>query len=122
MSAVNSEGRGDPAVLVATTLRGLFSCEKVWYNINFIGILSLDFPTMFSISEGALPGSLDSRLFFGMTGTSEDTVSFSLVPLTYLQFEAITGQQVTSIFSSVPFTASEGEILLLCHSLLTVFF
>ena len=77
---------------------------------------------MFSISEGALPGSLDSRLFFGMIGTSEDTVSFSLVPLTYQQFEAITGQQVASIFSSVPSPASEGEILLLCHSLLTVFF
>ena len=73
---------------------------------------------MFSISEGA-PGSL---LRFGMTGTSEDAVSFSLVPLTYQQFEAITGQQVANIFSSVPSPASEGEILLQCHSLLTVFF
>ena len=67
------------------------------------GDISVGFPTTFSIFEGE-----QAFLRYGITGTSEDEVIFSLVPLTYQQFENKTGQSVTSLFSSVPSPASEG--------------
>ena len=114
VSAVNSEGTGSPAFLQATTIRGLYGvnenymkCGKI--SVHDVGNLSLSFLPTFSISEGAQPDTIESLFSSRMTGTSEDAVIFSLVPLTYQQFESLTGQQVTSLLSSVPPPASEGK-------------
>ena len=74
------------------------------------GDIFVGFPSTFSISEGDDGQDLQSSLLFNISGTSEDEVIFSLVPLTYQQFENITGQSVTSLFSSVPSPASEGTL------------
>ena len=70
----------------------------------------MSFPTTFSIFETVLANNVtDLFLEYGISGTAISTVWFSLVPLTYQQFENKTGQSVTSLISSVPSPACEGK-------------
>ena len=67
----------------------------------------MGFPPQFSLNEA----SLSSLLFFGITGTAVGVIPFSLIPLTYQQFEDMTGDAVADVFSGVliPPPASDGE-------------
>ena len=71
--------------------------------------INFGFPLDFSVQEGAEA----SGLRFGITGTAVDRVPFSLVPLTYQQFQGRTGQLVEDVFSGVPIppAASIGETI-----------
>ena len=67
--------------------------------------VTLDYPSRVTISEGAAVYSLS----IGMTGVSVDVIPFSLVPLTYQQFETMTGERVENLFDTFPPAASDGE-------------
>ena len=61
---------------------------------------------MSSVDENAL----ESSLFFGMTGAAFEDIPFYLSPLTYQQFQEMTGQLVTGLFPDAPPAASEGMV------------
>ena len=67
--------------------------------------ITLNFPTRVVVSEGAAVYLLP----IGMTGVSVGVVPFSLVPLTYEQFETMTGETVANLFGTFPPAASEGK-------------
>ena len=70
-----------------------------------LGPINLGFPSQVSVSEGAE----QSFLFFGITGVAVGAIPFSLVPLTYQQFETMTGETVANLFGTFPPAASEGK-------------
>jgi hypothetical protein len=70
------------------------------------GPITLEFPSQVVVSEGAVAYFLS----FGMTGASVGTILFSLVPLTYQQFETVTGETVANLFDTFPPAASDGDI------------
>ena len=76
--------------------------------IALAGPIQLAFLPQFVVSEG----SLRSRLSFGITGTSLESIPFSLLPLTYRQFQDKTGRIVENVFSDVmiPSAASDSEL------------
>ena len=86
---------------------------------HYVFIYTVEPPIMVPISVGFSPqfrvvenrGPFPFPLMFGITGTAVDRVPFSLVPLTYQQFEDRTGQSVADVFSGVliPPPASDGE-------------
>ena len=57
------------------------------------------------VSEGAE----DSFFFFGMTGVAVGVIPFSIIPLTYQQYETLTGKIVADLFDVIPPAASDGK-------------
>ena len=57
------------------------------------------------VSEGAE----DSFFGFGMTGVAVGVIPFSLIPLTYQQYETLTGKIVADLFDVIPPAASDGK-------------
>ena len=65
------------------------------------GSIILTYPQTELVTEGSI---FDLR--FSIEGQAVDDVPFSLQPLTYQQFETLSGQRVANIFSDVPTAAS----------------
>ena len=73
--------------------------------------ISITFSPTVSVEEGAL----NFLLTFRVTGFTLETFRFSLVPLSYQEFETITRQSVETIFgSSIPEPAGIGKKCVLC--------
>ena len=79
--------------------------------------MTIDFTNVTSVLEGAV----ESPFRFQIRGSTLEPFTFSLVPLTYQEFETISGQSVETIFG--PFTpppAGRGNLLTLATLCLPV--
>ena len=87
--------------------------QTAQYPLDFIyapvptGPIVLSIPTTVSVTEGSR-----SVLSFSIAGQAIENISFSILPLTYQQFETQTGLQASDIFTDIPTAASSGKTVL----------
>ena len=85
----------EPVLLNLTHLLSAFRTVPLAKPIN------LTYPQVVLTTEGSV-----FYLRFSIEGQALDGIPFSLLPLTYQQFETLSGQRVADIFSDVPTAAS----------------
>ena len=71
------------------------------------GPIVLSIPTTVSVTEGLL-----SVLNFHIEGQAIEDIPFSILPLTYQQFETQTGLQPSDVFTDIPTPASSSKSIL----------